>query len=173
MSFVYRVLWILKAFSCELFCLKPSMFWEIRKKKKLGCLWEFYHMFMYIAPSSGRSLLSLNVPFNPYPTGGGGVNLTPPPPVRNLWLPCDRRRSRHAFSWLFPFKSYASFDTKFAVKIGPSVARSRDVLYFARRHKIYPKSAFCICLCYKHTWKLLIFLKCTKTMLILSLGPFA
>ena len=56
------------------------------------------------------------------------VNLTPPPPARNPRLPRDRRRSRYAFSWLFSFKSCASFDTKFA-KIGPSVARSRDVLY--------------------------------------------
>ena len=88
--------------------------------------------------------------FNPILTGGGGGSIwppppvkigywPPPPPVRNLWLPCDRCRSRHAFSWVFSFKSYASFDTKFA-KIGPSVARShvwRFVL--ARRHKICPK----------------------------------
>ena len=63
--------------------------------------------------------------FNPILTGGGSIW---PPPARNPRLPRDRRRSRHAFSWLFSFKSCASFDTKFA-KIGPSVARSRDVLY--------------------------------------------
>ena len=61
---------------------------------------------------------------NPILTGGGGQF---DPPARNPRLPRDRRRSRQlliAFSWLFSFKSYASFDTKFA-KIGPSVARSR------------------------------------------------
>ena len=63
---------------------------------------------------------------NPILTGGGGSIW--PPPARNPRLPRDRRRSRHAFSWLISFKSCASFDTKFA-KIGPSVARSRDVLY--------------------------------------------
>ena len=64
--------------------------------------------------------------FNPILTGGGGGQFDPPPPVRNLRLPRNRHRSRHAFSWVFSFKSYASFDTKFA-KIGPSVARSHDV----------------------------------------------
>ena len=69
---------------------------------------------------------TLSYQFNPILTGGGGSIW--PPPARNPRLPRDRRRSRHAFSWLFSFKSCASFDTKFA-KIGPSVARSRDVLY--------------------------------------------
>ena len=84
---------------------------------------------------------------NPILTGGGGFNFDPPP-VRNPRLPRDRRRSRHAFPRLFSFTSCASFDTKFA-KIGPSVARSHDVLYVLY-YKICPKSAFCICLCTKH-----------------------
>ena len=83
---------------------------------------------------------------NPILTGGGSIW---PPPARNPRLPRDRHRSRHAFSWLFSFKSYASFDTKFA-KIGPSVARSRDVLYWHVGPKFAQKSAFCICLCTKH-----------------------
>ena len=78
--------------------------------------------------------------FNPILTGGGGGSIWPPYEIR------DRRRSRHAFSWVFSFKSYASFDAKFA-KIGREVTW-RFVL--ARRHKICPKSAFCICLCTKH-----------------------
>ena len=105
----------------------------------------------------------------PILTGGGGVNLTPP--VQNPRLPRDRRRSRHAFSWVFSFKSYASFDTKFA-KIGPSVARSHDVLYSHVGIKFAQNLHFAY-VCVQNTWKLLIFLKCTKTLFILSFWPFA
>ena len=48
-------------------------------KKKLtfsGCLREFYHRLMYIASSSGHSLLNLNVPFKVVLyTGGWGCFL--------------------------------------------------------------------------------------------------
>ena len=109
--------------------------------------------------------------FNPILTGGGGgVNLTPPP-VRNQRLPRDRRRSQHAFSWVFSFKSYASFDTKFA-KIGPSVARSHDVLFSHVGTKFAQNLHFAY-VCVQNTWKLLIFFKCTKTVFILSFWPFA
>ena len=77
-----------------------------------------------------------------------------PPPVRNPWLPRDCRRSRHAFSWLFSFKSYASFDSKFA-KIGPSVARSRDILYSHVGTKFAQNPHFAY-VCVQNTWKLLI-----------------
>ena len=88
------------------------------KEENLSRFWNTTALFVTIM----KFLL-----FNPILTGGGGgVNLTPP--AQNPRLPRDRRRSRHVFSWLFSFKSCASFDTKFA-KIGPSVARSRDVLY--------------------------------------------
>ena len=80
-------------------------------------------------------------------SGGGGSIWTSP--VRNPQLSCGRRRSRHTFWRVFSFKSYVSFDTKFA-KIRPSVARSRDVLYSHVGIKIFPKSVFCICLCTKH-----------------------
>ena len=33
------------------------------KKKRLECSWEFYHRFMFIAPSSDYQLLTLNQPF--------------------------------------------------------------------------------------------------------------
>ena len=116
-----------------------------------------------------KNIFWWQVHFNPILTGGGGVNLTPP--ARNPRLPRDRRRSWHAFSWLFSFKSYASFDTKFA-KIGPSVARSRDVLYSHVGTKFAQNLHFAY-VCVQNTWILLIFLKCTKTVFILSLGPFA
>ena len=108
--------------------------------------------------------------FNPILTGGGGL-IWPPPPVRNPRLPRDRRKSRHAFSWVFSFKSCASFDTKFA-KIGPSVARSHDVLYSHVGTKLAQNLHFAY-VCVQNTWKLLIFLKCTKTVFILSFWPFA
>ena len=91
----------------------------------------------------------------------GGVNLTPP--VRNPRLPRDTPFVT------FSFKSYASFDTKFA-KIGPSVARSHDVLYSHVGTKFAQKSAFCIYVCVQNTWKLLIFLKCTKQCLFCLFG---
>ena len=103
-------------------------------------------------------------------TGGGGGSIWPPP-VRNPRLPRVRRRSRHAFSWVFSFKSYASFDTKFA-KIRPSVARSHDVLYSHVGSKFAQNLHFAY-VCVQNTWKLLIFLKCSKTVLILSFWPFA
>ena len=80
-------------------------------------------------------------------------------------------RSKHASSWDFSFKSYASFETKFA-KIGPSVARSRDVLYSHVGTKFAQNSHFAY-VCVQNTWKLLVLLKCTNTVFILSLGPFA
>ena len=56
--FVYRVLWIPKALWIVL-----SQTINILINKILGCPQEFYHRFTYIAPSSGHSLLNLNVPF--------------------------------------------------------------------------------------------------------------
>ena len=112
------------------------------------------------------TLKYLKQTFNPILTGE--VTLTPPPPPPKI---CDRRRSRHTFSLLFSFKSYAYVDTKFA-KIGTSVARSRDVLYSHIGTKFAQNPHFAY-VCVQNTWKLLIFLKCTKTVFILSLGPFA
>ena len=106
--------------------------------------------------------------FNPILTGG--VNLTPP--ARNPRLPRDRRRSRRAFSWLYSFKSYASFDTS----LWKSDHRSRGHVMFCTRTSVQnlPKIRILHMFVYKtHVWKLLIFLKCTITVFILSLGPFA
>ena len=105
---------------------------------------------------------------NPILTGGGSIW---PPPARNPRLRRDRRWSRHAFLWLFSFKSYASFDTKFA-KIGPSVARSRNFLYSHVGSKFAQNPHFAY-VCVQNTWKLLIFKKCSKTVFILSFWPFA
>ena len=105
--------------------------------------------------------------FNPILTGGGGgVNLTPP--ARNPRLCRDCRWSRHAFSWLFSFKSYASFDTKFA-KIGPSVARSHNFLYSHVGSK-FAKNPHFAYVYVQNTWKLLIFLKCSKSVFIVFLA---
>ena len=55
----------------------------------------------------------------------------------------------------------------------PSVARSCDVLYSHVGTKFAQNLHFAIYVCVQNTWKLLIFLKCTKTVFMLSLGPFA
>ena len=104
----------------------------------------------------------LNFPFNPILTGGGGQFDTPPArkSATTLATAADRDTPFHD---LFSFKSCASFDTKFA-KIGLSVARSRDVLYSHVGTKFAQNLHFCIGFVYKNTWKLLIFLKCTKTV---------
>ena len=37
--------------------------WKLQKLTFTGCPRNFYHRFTYIAPSSGHSLLNLNMPF--------------------------------------------------------------------------------------------------------------
>ena len=114
--------------------------------------------------------------FNPILTGGS--NLTPPPsPELNvsyllyvirdcLTTAADYDAPFHYFFLLSSLDT--SFDTRFA-KIGPSVARSLEVLYLHVGTK-FAKNPHFACLCTKHKE---IFLKCTKTVFILSLGPFA
>ena len=111
-------------------------------------------------------LFFLVVMLNPILTGG------------SIWPPCTKSATA---SWPpqiathlfinFSFKSYASFDTQ-VVKIGPLVARSCDVLYSHVGTKFAQNPHFAY-VCVQNTWKLLIFLKCTITVFILSLGPFA
>ena len=49
---------------CETFCSKPSIFVENCIKLTLsGCLREFSHRDMYIAPSSGHTSFNFNMPF--------------------------------------------------------------------------------------------------------------
>ena len=51
-----------------MFCVKPLIFWEICKKKNWGRPPRItYHRFLYIAPFSGHSWLTLNLPFNVIP----------------------------------------------------------------------------------------------------------
>ena len=87
--------------------------------------------------------------FNPILTvSGGGVNEIDPPYTKSATAsrPPQIENDTPGFHDYFSFKSYASFDTIFAT-IGREVTW-RFVL--ARRHKICPKSAFCICVCTKH-----------------------
>ena len=62
MGFVYRLLWILEA----LWIVLPETINNLRKlhtkNNILGYPWKFYHIFMYIAPSSGEPLPNLNLP---------------------------------------------------------------------------------------------------------------
>ena len=98
---------------------------------------------------------------------GGGVNLSPLHEIRDcVATAADRDTLFHDF---LSFKSYASFDTKFA-KIGPSVARSRNFLYSHVGSKFAQNPHFAYV---QNTWKLLIFLKCSKSVFILSFWPFA
>ena len=58
-GFVCIVLWILKA----LWIVLSEAVSILRRKKRLECSGEFYHRFMYIAPSSDYQLLTLNQAF--------------------------------------------------------------------------------------------------------------
>ena len=98
-----------------------------------------------------------STPFNPYLNWGGGGQFDPP--ARNQRLPRDRRRSRQRLSWLFSFKSYASFDTKFAKSDHRREVTGRFVL--ARRPKFAQNPHFAY-VCVQNTWKLLIFLNALK-----------
>ena len=119
--------------------------WKLRKFK-FSCLPYFLsNLHQIFTILFEMFLLFLLNCLNLILTGGGGGQFDPP--ARNLRLPRDRRRSRHAFSLLFSFKSCASFDNKFA-KIGPSVARSRDVLY-SHVGTILPK----ICILHRFVYK--------------------
>ena len=95
--------------------------------------------------------LSIRFPiylFNPILTGGGGGGQFDPP-VRNPWLPRDRRRSRQRLFMSFFFQVLRIF----WYQVCENRTISREVTWrfvLARRHKICPKSAFCICLCTKH-----------------------
>ena len=89
-----------------------------------------------------------------------GLGLTDPPPPRTKSATASRMQQIATQLFVtFSFKSYASFDTKF-VKIGRSVARSRDVLYSHIGPKFAQNPHFAY-VCVQNTWKLLIFLKCT------------
>ena len=78
---------------------------------------------------------------------------------------------RQGWGSLPPFRYATAFDTKFA-KIKPSVVRSYNVFYSHIGTKFTQNLHFAY-VCVQNTWKLLIFLKCTKTVFILSLGSFA
>ena len=62
MGFVCRVLWVLKALWI-VFSETIDMLRKLHKTKIFGLPLKFYHTFMYIAPSSGHTLLDLNLPF--------------------------------------------------------------------------------------------------------------
>ena len=62
---LYRVLWILIALWIVL--SQPiNILRNLQQQKFGGCPQEFYHIFMYIAPSSDHSLLTPNLPFMYY-----------------------------------------------------------------------------------------------------------
>ena len=99
--------------------------------------------------------------------GGGQFD----PPCTKFGLPRDRRRSRHAFFMSFFFQVLRIF--WYQVCENRTIGhRSRDVLYSTVGTK-FAQNLYFAYVCVKNTWKLLIFLKCTKTVFILSLGPFA
>ena len=60
MGIVCRVLWKFSKTLVNCFVWNHQYFEKLAPKKSP---WEFYHRFMYIAPSSDHSLLTLNLPF--------------------------------------------------------------------------------------------------------------
>ena len=110
------------------------------------------------------SLLSIaNLCFNPIPTGGGGGQFDPPPPLHKIR---DCLATRLFMSFFFQVLRIFSHQVCENRTIGREVTW-RFVL--ARRHKIAQNLHVCV----QNTWKWLIFLKCAKTVFLLSLGPFS
>ena len=62
MGFVYRVVGVLKALWIAL-SETINILRKLHETNISGCPRKFYHRVMYIAPSSGHTLLNLNLPF--------------------------------------------------------------------------------------------------------------
>ena len=135
----------------KIYCVKFSCLKHFRPKK------YFFKNSMLFWQLHCRS-----VKFNPILTGGWV------PPVWNPWPP--QIATRLFMSFFFQVLRIFWYQVCENRTIGRKVTW-RFVL--ARRHKICPKSAFCIYVFVQNTWKLLIFLKCSKTVFILSFWPFA
>ena len=69
---------------------------------------------------------------------------TPPPPVRNPWLPRDRRRSRHAFFMSFFFQVLRIFWSQVCEN------RSRGHMTFSHVGTKFAQNLHFACLCTKH-----------------------
>ena len=161
--------------------VKYGYFKIFKKKKKKGfgtITWlKCPEIQLWLKMGAGDCVHGSNgnrIIVNPILTGGGGGvggrQFDPPPCTKSATVsrpPLIATR----FSWLFSFKSNASFDTKFA-KIGPSVARSHNFLYSHVSSKFAQNLHFAY-VCVQNTWKLLIFLKCSKSVFILSFWPLA
>ena len=127
------------------------------------CAWWCHAcVTIQVAESCDRELVCRGL--NPILTGGG------PPCMKSATASRPPEIATRLLMSFF-FEILRIFDTKF-VKIGPSVARSCDILYSHIGTKFAQNPHFTY-VCVQNTWKLLIFLKCTKTVFILSLGPFA
>ena len=105
---------------------------------------------------------------NAYICNWGG-QFAPPPPVRNphcLATAADRDTPFHEFF-------LSSLTHLLIPSLRKSDHRSRGHVTFCTRKSAQnlPKIRILHYVC--NTWKLLIFLKCTNTVFILSLGPFA
>ena len=62
MGFVHRILWILKALWIVLSETINNLR-NLKKKRFRVALQQIYHRVIYIVPSSGHSLVNLNIPF--------------------------------------------------------------------------------------------------------------
>ena len=106
--------------------------------------------------------------------GGGGVNdPTPPPPLARNPRPASRPPQIAARL----FMTFSSLTHLFIPSLRKSDHRSRWHMTFCTRTSAQnlPKTGILHYVCVQNTWKLLIFLKCTKTVFILSfaaVGPF-
>ena len=115
-------------------------------------------------------MVMLYIPINPILTGGGGVNLTPPLHEIRDWVATAADRDASFYDFFFQVLRIFWYQVCENRTIGRKVTR---LFVLARRLKICPKSAILHMFVYKNTWKLLIFLKCSKTVFILSFWPCA
>ena len=134
----------------------------------LAVYWPFWTSLYNTDIKVQQFLKSILHSVNPILTGGGSI--WPPPCTKSATASRPPQIAKRLFMTFF-FQVLRIF--WYQVCENRTVGREvtwRFVL--ARRHKICPKSAFCIGLCTKHM-EITDFLKCTKTVFILSFWPFA
>ena len=93
-------------------------------------------------------IVFLDVPINPILTGGGGGSIWPPPCTKSVTASRPPQIATRLFMTVF-FQVLRIF----WYQVCENRTIGREVTWrflLARRHKICPKSAFCICLCTKH-----------------------
>ena len=148
-----------------------QIWFPYEKKKSIKRFTEWIHSPFFLFRCVALCGRSGHRCLNPILTGGGGGQFDPPCTKSTTASRPPQIATRLFMTFFFQVLRIFWYQVCENWTIGREVTW-RFVL--SRRHKICPKSAFCIMFeCVQNTWKLLIILKCSKTVFILSFWPFA